>query len=194
MIGVSDTGKGLDREEMAKLFARFSQANPQTDQYGGAGLGLYISRELVGLQNGFMEVESKKGLGSTFRFGRCFRDIGSTFVWKDKWTELKCFFGQAFPWRERLNPSTRLRFLSVQGHRLHHSRFVNDPRPRIRSLEPLLSTIPKHPLQCHSQLHPLKIRFNPWSLRGVRMLLKTRSNPSRVLARYLFMFSLLKIT
>lgn len=36
VVGVEDTGKGLNREELAKLFARFSQANPKSDQYGGS--------------------------------------------------------------------------------------------------------------------------------------------------------------
>lgn len=53
---------------MTKLFARFSQANPRSDQFSGSGLGLYISRELVNLHKGYIEVESKQGEGSTFRF------------------------------------------------------------------------------------------------------------------------------
>ncbi|KAI5477386.1 hypothetical protein MNV49_006453 [Pseudohyphozyma bogoriensis] len=67
VLGVQDSGKGLTSEELKKLFARFSQANPKSDQYGGSGLGLYISKKLVGLHGGFIEVESSPGVGSTFR-------------------------------------------------------------------------------------------------------------------------------
>ncbi|ORY86726.1 hypothetical protein BCR35DRAFT_302457 [Leucosporidium creatinivorum] len=68
MCGVEDSGKGLTQDELKKLFARFSQANPKSDQYGGSGLGLYVSKKLVELHNGFIEVESTPGQGSTFRF------------------------------------------------------------------------------------------------------------------------------
>ncbi|KAL8291894.1 hypothetical protein RQP46_002152 [Phenoliferia psychrophenolica] len=65
---VEDTGKGLTETEMKSLFERFAQANPRTDQYGGSGLGLYVSKRFVELHHGFIEVDSKPGEGSTFRF------------------------------------------------------------------------------------------------------------------------------
>ncbi|GAA6059978.1 hypothetical protein JCM10212_001327 [Sporobolomyces blumeae] len=67
-VGVEDNGRGLSEEDLRKLFARFSQANPRSDQYGGSGLGLYISKKLVELHSGFIEVESKVGVGSIFSF------------------------------------------------------------------------------------------------------------------------------
>jgi hypothetical protein len=66
---VQDTGRGLSPEEKKLLFQRFSQASPRTHvQYGGSGLGLFISRELTELQGGEIGVSSEAGIGSTFAF------------------------------------------------------------------------------------------------------------------------------
>ncbi|CAG8952915.1 hypothetical protein HYFRA_00007629 [Hymenoscyphus fraxineus] len=68
-FAVKDTGRGLSEEEKAKLFNRFSQASVRTHvQYGGSGLGLFISRELTELQGGEIGVSSAAGEGSTFVF------------------------------------------------------------------------------------------------------------------------------
>jgi len=68
-FAVQDTGRGLDDFEKKQLFQRFSQANPRTHvTYGGSGLGLFISRELVELQGGEIGVASESGKGSTFAF------------------------------------------------------------------------------------------------------------------------------
>jgi len=68
-FSVKDTGRGLNPEEKKMLFMRFSQASPRTHvQYGGSGLGLFISRELTELQGGEVGVASESGKGSTFAF------------------------------------------------------------------------------------------------------------------------------
>ena len=68
-FAVQDSGRGLSDDEKKLLFIRFSQASPRTHvQYGGSGLGLFISRELVELQGGEIGVSSKSGIGSTFAF------------------------------------------------------------------------------------------------------------------------------
>lgn len=68
-FSVRDTGRGLSPEEKKLLFIRFSQASPRTHvQYGGSGLGLFISRELTELQGGEIGVESEAGEGSIFAF------------------------------------------------------------------------------------------------------------------------------
>ncbi|KAH8597563.1 hypothetical protein B0O99DRAFT_508221 [Bisporella sp. PMI_857] len=68
-FAVQDTGRGLDESEKALLFQRFQQASPRTHvQYGGSGLGLFISRELTELQGGEIGVTSESGIGSTFAF------------------------------------------------------------------------------------------------------------------------------
>ncbi|KAF2723553.1 histidine kinase M3YPp [Polychaeton citri CBS 116435] len=69
LISVKDTGRGLTEEEMQLLFQRFQQASPKTHvEYGGSGLGLFISRQLVRLQGGQIGVASVAGEGSTFAF------------------------------------------------------------------------------------------------------------------------------
>jgi PAS domain S-box-containing protein len=68
-FAVEDTGRGLSPEELKVLFKRFQQASPRTHvQYGGSGLGLFISRELTELQGGEIGVSSESGKGSTFAF------------------------------------------------------------------------------------------------------------------------------
>ncbi|GAB7350822.1 hypothetical protein MBLNU459_g1357t1 [Dothideomycetes sp. NU459] len=66
---VQDTGRGLTKDEKKRLFIRFSQATPRTHaQYGGSGLGLFISRQLTELHGGAIGVGSEAGVGSTFAF------------------------------------------------------------------------------------------------------------------------------
>jgi PAS domain S-box-containing protein len=66
---VKDTGPGLQEDDRKMLFNRFNQVSPRTHvQYGGSGLGLFISRELAELQGGGIGVSSEPGKGSTFAF------------------------------------------------------------------------------------------------------------------------------
>lgn len=77
-FSVEDTGPGLTAEEMKTLFGRFKQANPRTHaQYGGSGLGLFISRELTELQGGEIGLASEPGKGSTFAFYVAAKRLGS---------------------------------------------------------------------------------------------------------------------
>jgi len=66
---VKDTGCGLSTDEKSRIFTRFAQGSPRTHtRYGGSGLGLFISRELVELQCGEIGLSSSPGAGSMFAF------------------------------------------------------------------------------------------------------------------------------
>ena len=64
---VSDTGIGIDKDFLPRIFDTFSQEDAhKANQYGSTGLGLAITKSIVEMMNGTIEVESEKGKGTTF--------------------------------------------------------------------------------------------------------------------------------
>jgi signal transduction histidine kinase len=71
-ISVKDTGTGISKENQDKLFRQFQQIDSEIKvENSGAGLGLYICKQLVTLLGGKIGVESSPGVGSTFWFTFC---------------------------------------------------------------------------------------------------------------------------
>ena len=66
-FAVTDTGIGMNAEQLGKVFEEFTQAESSTSKdYGGTGLGLPISKKMTEMMGGVMEVESEEGRGTTF--------------------------------------------------------------------------------------------------------------------------------
>ena len=64
-IEIKDNGIGISEEETAKIFTRFYRS-PQVAQEEGVGIGLYLSREIIGKEAGYIKVRSQLGKGSCF--------------------------------------------------------------------------------------------------------------------------------
>jgi PAS domain S-box-containing protein len=94
-FGVTDSGIGIPSAKLEKVFESFTQADPRTTRkYGGTGLGLTISKKLVELMNGIMEVDSIHGKGSCFSFDivfECNQDNNNTPVEQKLITDFKAF-------------------------------------------------------------------------------------------------------
>ena len=65
-ISIKDTGKGIAAERQGAVFNRFYR-EPEIHDSEGIGIGLYLARKIITMQNGYIELESQAGQGSTFK-------------------------------------------------------------------------------------------------------------------------------
>lgn len=65
-ISIKDTGKGIALERQGAVFNRFYR-EPEIHDSEGIGIGLYLARKIITMQNGYIELESQAGQGSTFK-------------------------------------------------------------------------------------------------------------------------------
>lgn len=80
-LAVSDTGIGIAKEQLTKVFDKFTQADESTTRnFGGTGLGLSLCRELAELMQGKVGVTSQVGKGSTFYTELSFK-VDNTVCW-----------------------------------------------------------------------------------------------------------------
>ena len=87
-FSVIDTGIGIAKKNLDKVFENFEQADERTTlKYGGTGLGLSIVKNLVQLKGGLLEVESEESKGSTFSFTNWYEVLQNNRVAEEKKTE-----------------------------------------------------------------------------------------------------------
>ena len=81
---IKDTGVGMSKEYLPKIFDTFSQENSQTsNKYGSSGLGMAITKNIVEMMNGNIGVESEKGVGTTFTVSVTLLDSDRKFAAED---------------------------------------------------------------------------------------------------------------
>jgi len=91
-FAVEDTGQGMSPEDQKKLFTEFLRFNvSQNRTVEGTGLGLNITKNLVGLMDGTISVESEYGVGSTFTVTVIQKAVGSTPIGPKIADQLKSF-------------------------------------------------------------------------------------------------------
>lgn len=75
-IEVADTGIGIAEEEQAKIFGRFYRS-PEVSGEEGVGIGLYLARQILQMEGGYMKVVSDAGEGAKFTIYLCHRKFSN---------------------------------------------------------------------------------------------------------------------
>jgi two-component system, sensor histidine kinase and response regulator len=158
-FSVRDTGIGMTREQSAKLFQPFVQADTSTTRkHGGTGLGLTISRRLVELMGGRVWLESEPGVGSTFFF--------------TVWLEVGAAQGSGKIVPERL---AQLRVLIVDDNAAARE-ILAEPLSTIASHVKTVASGPEAvaAVKAHDSSEPFDIIFMDWRMPGMDGLQASR--------------------
>ncbi|MCL2147443.1 MAG: response regulator [Synergistaceae bacterium] len=93
LVRVTDTGIGISPEQQTRLFSSFQQAESSTARkFGGSGLGLTISKNIVEMMGGRIWVESELGKGSTFAFTTTLKRVESRSEFIPDWSDISVLF------------------------------------------------------------------------------------------------------
>jgi len=116
-FSVQDSGIGIPEEKQATIFQSFTQASEDTTRlYGGTGLGLTISKQIVELLNGRFSVESEVGKGSNFMFNAEFKTIEALTEPKiTKQIKLK----KPLATKNKFDDTAPIRLLLVEDHEMN---------------------------------------------------------------------------
>jgi CheY-like chemotaxis protein len=126
-FAVEDTGIGIPKDKIDSLFRKFSQADTSiTRKFGGTGLGLHISKELVEMMGGTIGVESEEGKGSRFWFTVPFEIVKAKAPGDQKRRVKKI---DRLPEEER-KPAWNLRVLVAEDHPLNRD-FMRELLPQL---------------------------------------------------------------
>jgi len=123
-IQISDTGKGLTKEQQSKLFEPFERFEAESHHIEGTGLGLVISKKLVNLMGGNIGVESTPNQGCTF------------------WLEFPCYQNADVPKLEESTNSEIKETLIPQNEQKYSILCIEDNPTNLKLLQQTLSTIP----------------------------------------------------
>lgn len=122
-FSIKDTGIGISRDDMNKLFKSFSQVDGSfTRKVGGTGLGLVISKQLVEMMNGKIHVESTEGQGSTFSVMLSFdagENLENESVKEELSKEKEHNYSILLAEDDKVNQKVIKRILENQGHSVH---------------------------------------------------------------------------
>jgi signal transduction histidine kinase/CheY-like chemotaxis protein/HPt (histidine-containing phosphotransfer) domain-containing protein len=162
-FAVSDTGIGISAEQKQHLFQAFSQADSSINRrFGGTGLGLLISQQLISLMGGRISVESTLGQGSTFSFTLGFPYIAEFGDAESATQELHAGYQLSVAMRNQLG---RIRIL-----------FVEDDEVNQLVMQGYLSDVVAEVVTVANGLEALDLLFN--QLQSFDLILLDRQMPS----------------